>query len=775
MAEALHFLQDLAVITGIAAITSLIFQRLRFPLVFGLLVAGVLIGPFTPPFSFVRDESTIRTLADLGVVLLLFGLGLDFNLRGIRRVGTTAVVVTLIEVLFMFWLGLEAAILLGWSRIDGIFLGAMLSISSTAIIVVVLREAGRMNEESSRIVFAVLILEDLIAILMLVFISGFTATGALPVREAGLVLAKMGLFLLATLLLGLVAVPRFVDFVSTRFRHEVLVLSVLGLALAGAVLSAAVGFHVGLGAFIMGALVGEARQRSFVQERLRPVHDYFAAIFFVSIGTLVNFDVLAQYWKVVVILVALIVVGKLVSGGLSTFLLGHSPRTAFVVGASLAQIGEFSFVIAALGLATETMAPFLFPVIVGTAAVTSFASPFLIRHADAAAQALGRVAPAPLRTYAAVYATWTRRMARRRAQRPSRGLQHARQGTIVGALLLVLAVGGGIFLAPTGTGFLEEQGFFEPSSSLIYWGGILILVVPLVFEFRRHVRRWADEANRVATGNTGRGLGVRNVVQHSIVLMAILLGGLPVLVATAPLLHRPLLAVAWIAMVGSAGFLLWASIRRLHRRVHENVGTLLQEEDVEAPLPEVVKALLSEEFPLDLEATSVRLELNAWAVGKRLGDLGLRSATGATLVLIERSNGTQVLPGGEVTLLPEDRLTLVGSPEQLEAARALLTRPAREAERAVHLQPGRIYVAEASAMEGKTLSDAALRTRFGLQVVAIVRGDGALTNPDPGERLAAADILVVLGTQDQILAANREANTQAPPPPPGPARKAAPD
>ncbi len=753
MATEFQFLQDLAVVTVIAALTTLLFQRLRFPLVFGLLAAGVIIGPHTSPFSLVQDEFSLRTLADLGIVLILFGLGLDFNLRGLRKVGGAAFLITLFEVLFVFWLGYEAGNLLGWSPVDSVFLGAMLSISSTAIIVSVLREQGRLDADSSRIIFAVLVLEDVVAVVMLALLSGYAATGDIPVRDALVALLRMTLFLLALLLFGLVALPRLADHIAERFRPEVLVLFVLAVALGGAALSAAMGFHVGLGAFVVGAVLSEAKRRKDIEERVRPVHDYFAAIFFVSIGTLVDFAVLADHVPEVLLLVAVIVVGKLVSGTAATFLAGYSPATSVAVGLALAQVGEFSFVIAALGLATGTMSPFLFPLIVGTAGITSFASPLLIRHDERISGILGRLAFPALRTYGSVYSTWMRSVRERPGPEQTQAVRRSRHDAIVAALLAALLISAAPVLRPPGVRFLEQEVGLDVGVALpAYWAFVTALLFPVGFEMQRAGRRWVEEAHRVRSGDQ-KGLGVRGVVQYSFVVAATVLLGLPLVIATRSFLAEPTVAAIWIGMVAGAVLLLWTQIRRLHRRIRESVGALLEAKHVPVSAPEALQGFLSHEFPLQATIEHAVVTPDAWARDKTVEQLGIRSTTGASIILIERDNGGQLIPAKDIPILGGDRLTLMGNPEQVASARALLARKMPLHLPSEELKPGRVVVPEDSPWIGKSLEELALRARQGLHVVLIQRGVEGVTNPGPAEVLKAHDVLVVLGTAVQIEAA----------------------
>lgn len=752
MASSIVFLQDLAVVAVIAAITSLVFQRLKFPLVFGLLAAGVIIGPNTPPFSLVQDASNLQTLADLGVVLILFGLGLDFNLRSIRRVGAAAAAVVLIEVVLMLWVGFEVGLLLGWSRLDAIFLGAMLSISSTAIIVSVLRELGRLEDESSRVVFAVLVLEDVAAVLMLVLLGGYAATGNVPVGEAAGVAGRMALFLVGGLALGLVLVPRLLDMVVKRFRSEVTVLVVLGLCLGMAVVSDFAGFHMGLGAFLAGVVASEAKNKHIVEERFRPVHDLFGAVFFVSIGTLVDFTILADYWRPILLITIVIIVGKLVSGALATFFAGYSPKTSVEVGASLAQIGEFSFVIAAVGLATQTMSPHLFPIIVACAALTSFMSPVLIRYGPRLAADIGGVLPASMRTYASVYSNWMRTLRNTPRQRGGRALA-ARRRTILSAVLVVVVLGASLIGQRAGQAFLSERLGSAAAAGLVYWGASLILIVPLAFELAREVGRWTEAAQALNFPRAGPAVGVRAVVRYTLYVVVAIFVGLPVMAATSPFIQGWIVFLTWFLVVTAATILLWSGVQKLHNQLHENVEALLRDEKLSVPIPDVVEAAVARGLAGPLSTQNVRLDAHAWSVGKRIAEIGLRSHTGATILLINRGE-TQVSAGPQVSLFPGDEVIILGSREQIEASRVFLTRPAAVGSTG-RVVPGQIYVPEGSPMAGRSLAESGLGGKFGVQIVAIQRGPSVIANPGPTEPIQVGDVLVVLGGERGVLDAQR--------------------
>lgn len=760
VASETQLLQDLAIVVSAAALVAVAFRRFRVPALFGFLAVGVLLGPHSPLqgigngwYPAVKDEANLRILSDLGVVLLLFGLGISFNLRQLRAVGGPALVVTLTQGLLMLWLGYELGAFIGWDRLDNLFLGACLSISSTTITVRVLRDLGKLHTQSSGIIFGVLVLQDVVAVLVLVLLAGYVQTGDLALIEAGTIGARMLLFLVATVLLGVLLVPRIVDFVARRYGGEALLLTVLGLGLSYAVLSNAMGFHVGLGAFLMGALVAEAKQHERVEQQLRPVSDLFAAVFFVTMGTLVDPGLVVTYWKPVLAVTALILIGKFLSGAIATFLAGYSSRTAIDVGAGLAQIGEFSFVIAALGASAGVTGDFLFPIMFGATAITSLVASVAMRYTEKITNGLGRMAPSPLRTYVRLYASWMGSVRDKPGARQAKRVK-ARRGALLSAVVFVAVLGGAWLFQSRGHAFLIERGLRDPGGILTYWGLVLAAILPLLFAFFKAANRWLDSWEMPAETAKRAGPGFRRVIQVSFYLMGAILMGLPVLAATAPFLDTPVIAVAWVAMVASAAVILWASINKLHLRIESNIQAMLDDEHLPLHAPQVVRDLMTADFPWEIRVESLEVEPRTWAAGQRLGEIDLRSATGASLILVERGDARLGAPGPETLLLPGDRVTLLGTREQIGSARAVLAKPAPAGPKHAELRLGRLYVGESSTLDGVRLQEAALPSKAGLQVVAILRDDQAIANPGAHERLRPGDIILVLGAQDQIAAAS---------------------
>ena len=326
------FLQDLAIVMIVAGLVTVLFHRLKQPVVLGYIIAGVIIGPHTPPFPLIADEETIRTLSELGVILLMFSLGLEFSLRKLREVGATALIAALSAIFLMIWAGYALGSAFGWNSMDSIFLGAILSISSTTIVIKTLEDLGKTKEKFARLIFGILIVEDILAIVMIALLSGFATTGSFTPADLGMTVLKLASFLVTLLLVGLIIVPRLLDYVAKFKSNEMLLVSVLGLCFGVSLLAVKLNYSVALGAFLIGAIIAEARQIHRIEALLEPVRDMFSAVFFVSIGLLINPALIWEHAVPIVIITAVVVVGQAVTCSFGTFVAGNDMRTSLRVG-----------------------------------------------------------------------------------------------------------------------------------------------------------------------------------------------------------------------------------------------------------------------------------------------------------------------------------------------------------------------------------------------------------------------------------------------------------
>ncbi|SIT48595.1 Sodium/hydrogen exchanger [Paraburkholderia piptadeniae] len=492
MHHGIGFIQDLAVVMALAGVVTVLFHRLKQPVVLGYIAAGVIIGPYTPPFQLIHDEQTIQTLGELGVVFLMFSLGLEFSLRKLVEVGATAIVAALSEIVLMLWIGYEIGSAFGWSPMDSLFLGAILAISSTTIIVKALADLGLKRESFAQLVFGILIVEDILGIAMLVLLSGIAQTGELSAGIALVTLGKLLLFMTVSLVVGILVVPRALSYVAKSQSDEMLLVSVLGFCFAFCLLVVELDYSIALGAFLIGAIMAESRHLHRIEHLIAPLRDMFSAIFFVTIGLMLNPAVLVDYaWPIAVITIA-VIAGKIMSCGLGTFLAGKDGRTAMRVGMTVSQIGEFSFIIASLGLTLKVTSAFLYPIAVAVSALTTLFTPYLIRAADPLTRRLGHAMPPTVANVFAMYGQWLGSL------RPASGgptvfgltrriiLQIAVNLAIVAAVFLGASYG-----APYGSRFITEWLPSEPMQRVVLWSAALVVSMPFLVAVYRKTKSLA--------------------------------------------------------------------------------------------------------------------------------------------------------------------------------------------------------------------------------------------------------------------------------------------
>ncbi|VTP90990.1 sodium/proton antiporter [Pseudomonas aeruginosa] len=473
--HAVDFIQDLAVIMLVAGVVTILFHRLRQPVVLGYIVAGFIIGPHTPPFGLIHDEDTIKTLAELGVIFLMFCLGLEFSLRKLFQVGATAFIAAFLEIVLMIWIGFEIGRFFEWSTMDSLFLGAILAISSTTIIVKALGDLKMKNERFAQLIFGVLIVEDILGIGIIALLSGIAVSGSVETGEVFSTVGKLSLFMIVALVVGILLVPRLLAYVAKFESNEMLLVTVLGLCFGFCLLVVKLEYSMVLGAFLIGAIMAESRQLVQIERLIEPVRDMFSAIFFVAIGLLIDPKILVEYaWPIALITVA-VVLGKMFSCGMGAFIAGNDGRTSLRVGMGLSQIGEFSFIIAALGMTLKVTSDFLYPVAVAVSAITTLLTPYLIRAADPLSQHLANAMPQRMARIFGHYGDWLRSI-QPQGDRAVLAAMIRRILLQVGvnlALVIAIFLAGGYF-ADTLSAWMSQWVAYDGLHKALIWGGALL-------------------------------------------------------------------------------------------------------------------------------------------------------------------------------------------------------------------------------------------------------------------------------------------------------------
>ena len=409
-AQEYALVRDFAIIMTVAGGAILLFRKLNQPPILGYLIAGVLVGPFTLPLiglpSPVANVDSIRLLADLGLVLFLFAIGLEFGWQRIRQMGLRVVLIGAIEITFMVALGYEIGILMGWTATEAFFLGAALSISSSAIIVKMLRDTGQMFRPHGRLIIGILVVEDFAAVILLSVLSAVGTTGATSIADVGLLSGKLVLFLLSCLVLGALFAPRLYGFVVRLKSQETLLIVSLALCFGLALVADRLGVSAAAGAFLVGTVLGDTDHSEELVRTMSPVRDIFAALFFVSIGMLIDPALIGRFIVPALIVASVFVVGKIVADTVGTFMTGHEGRTSLKVGTGMTQSGEFSLAMVKVGVDHAVVGPFLYPVIAVTTALTAIVYPLISASSDAMASFLERRSPRLMAQYVGALSGW---------------------------------------------------------------------------------------------------------------------------------------------------------------------------------------------------------------------------------------------------------------------------------------------------------------------------------------------------------------------------------
>lgn len=671
------FLQDLAIVLLVAAFTALVFDRLRQPRVVGYILAGVIVGPHTPPFSFITDASSIRTLADLGVIFLMFSLGLQFNLRRLRKVGATAVVAALLDVLVMLWLGFLLGRHWGWSPVESLFLGAIICDSSTTIMIKMLSDAGRLRERFAGLLAGIAVVEDVLAVVLMAVLTGLAVSGHVEPGVVGTRIADLALFLIMVTVLGILLLPRLIDRVARTQSDELLIVTVLGCCFGVSLLADKMHLSVALGAVLIGAIASESHVADRLERGVRSLRHVFGAVFFVAVGLLFDPTTALHYWPAVLCVTALVLVGKFINCAVGALLTGNDLPTALRVGTGMAQIGEFAFIIAALGLTLGAIMPPLYQVAVATSVLTTLLSPYLLRLVDHLMPTImQRAAGWHWHATLNLYGQWLNASPNRRHVTAVR--------RTVRRCLWVIAANVAVIAAFFATASLITQRHLLPIPVLfnwqdeyrtVMWLASVLLSLPLYVATILKIRALAMVLAEVSVPITVKApwtKQVRAVLTHTVTLAGVAGMVLLTLMLSTTFLPSPRTLVPLILLVAILG--VWAQriLIRLYSRAQVSLEGVLTGSDDPPPEDRDEDARTFAVKMGDVRLHSTVLTPQAAAVGRQLRELDLRRLSGASVMGVERAGQTMTSPGAEFVFQAQDRVYLLGQAEQLTVARSLL-------------------------------------------------------------------------------------------------------
>ncbi|HEY7407112.1 MAG TPA: cation:proton antiporter [Gemmatimonadaceae bacterium] len=686
--DAHDFLRTLAVVLSAAGLTTVIFQRLRQPVVFGYLFAGMIVGPHVP-VPIVADVATVQALAETGVILLLFSLGLEFSLRKLIRVGPRAGIVAVVQSSLMVWIGYSLGRAFGWTTMESLYAGAIIAISSTTIIAKAFQEQG-VTGKFTQLVLGVLIIEDLIGIFLITILTALSAGSELSAESLATTGMRLGIFLAGLIGVGLLLIPRAVRAVVRMARPETTLIASMGICFAAALLAQAFGYSVALGAFIAGSLVGESGEEKRVAHLIEPVRDVFAAIFFVAVGMLIDPKLVAQYWLPVVLFTIAVVVGKVFGVTISAFFTGYSTRTSLQTGMSLAQIGEFSFIIAGVGLATGATRGFLYPIAVAVSAITTLITPWLIRAAPSTAAFVDSKLPRPIQTFVTLYGSWMERIRESRARSERPRLRRLLGLLLLDVVVIALVLIGAALETRRFTDLLAAStGLSTVAARVIVVAGITTIALPLLVGFFRTARQLGNMLAHEALPPVEKGVDFAAAPRRALIvtlqLAVVIVAVVFVAAVTQPFLppigSTVVVAVGVGVLLVVLGITFWRTAADLHGHARAGaeviVAVLAQQMAAEktgtggertAPSLDSVGKIL----PGLGDPVSLRIEPGSALEGQTLAGANLRGLTGATVLAIVRGDQQVLMPSGQETLHEGDVLAVVGSHEAVESARTLI-------------------------------------------------------------------------------------------------------
>ncbi len=684
-----HVLVELVVILGAAAATTILFSILHLPVALGYILAGLVIGPHVTIVPVVADPKLVSTLSELGVILLMFSIGLEFSIRSIARAGLATALTALFEVALMVTLGYLMARLLGWTQTESLFAGAAVGISSTMLVARAFEEL-QVGSELKSLVYSVLVFEDLIAIVLLAILTGVAQGRGLSSMELAITLGKLAGFLVAMMVMGLLVVPRAVRMIAERGRPETLLVTALAICFGMAGLAEAAGFSVALGAFLAGVLVAESGKAHQVEELIHPFRDVFAAVFFVSVGMTIDPTQVIAHPLPVLALTALVIVGKTLGVSIGGFLAGQGVYRSVRAGLTLTQVGEFSFILISVGVSAGVVGSQLFPVVVAASCFTAFTTPWMIRSSDATARWIDHRMPKPLATLVSLYEGWIARLGAASTSTGKESLGRRVRRPIIILFADAVAFTAVVIGIPTmgprlALRLAEEAQLDELVAAMIVVGlsaglaGLFLLgVIRRVLSLALMLAREVIPAK--PAGELDLGAAPRRAMRWTLSFGIALVIGVPIAAITQPFLP------GGPAVIGALAAFIALAARRAIRDLdgHVRAGSALivevlarqtapDQSPSSTPTPSETLTEASSMLPGITELTSVTLTEGCRATGKTLAKLDLRARTGATVLALSRDGTATAQPSPHEPLRAGDVLALTGSAEAVAAAVVELT------------------------------------------------------------------------------------------------------
>lgn len=731
-----QFITDLGLILTAAAVTTLVFKKIKQPVVLGYISAGLFVGSYFSFLPTVTDEKSIATWAEIGVIFLLFSLGLEFSFKKLIKVGRAASITAVVEALCMLGIGFLLGHFMGWSTMDSIFLGGVLSISSTTIIIRAFDELGVKHKKFATLVFGVLIVEDLIAILLLVLFTTLSISQQFAGHEMLISILKLCFFLTLWFLSGIFLIPTFLKHTRKLMNDETMLIVSLALCLIMVILAVQAGFSAALGAFIMGSMLAETTQAERIEHLIKSVKDLFAAIFFVSVGMMINPIVLVEHTGPVLIITGVTILGKLISTAIGSLLSGQPLKTAVHAGMSLAQIGEFSFIIASLGLTLHVTSHFLYPIVVAVSAITTFTTPYLIRFADSLYGFLEKQLPSRWLSHLNGYTA--NKQEDMFLSNWKILLKSSVYNLIIHSVILIAII------------FLSNQYLHSFALKLFpdFYAKLVTLLVALVcmlpFLWAIFLRKIEQKAysNLWVSKKYNRGL--------LIVLALFRAGGAVFYIGFLSHTFLDSWMMVGIVVLGVVLIVVILSnpLEAIYKRIEKRFFMNLNERETISPSSNIL--------PWDVHVLHSSISGESPLVGKTLAELDIRRQYGVNIALIERGKRIIATPKRDERLYPHDKLSIIGTDDQLAHIKQIIETPRNEDQddstriSIQNMQLHKLHITSHSAMCNASIRSSGIREQTQALIVGVERKGERILNPSSSFVFELEDIVWIVGNRRHI-------------------------
>lgn len=746
MSEIAPLISDLAVILIAAGIITLIFKCLKQPVVLGYIVAGILAGPAVPYIPTVSDPTNIKIWADIGVIFLLFAMGLEFSFKKLMTVGGTAVIASITIVSGMMFLGYTAGNALGFSHLSSIFLGGMLSMSSTAIVFKAFDDMGLRGQKFTGVVLGVLVVEDLVAVVLMVLLSTLAVSKQVEGMEMLESILKLGAFLIFWSLLGIYLIPSFLKKIKPFLNDETLLIIALGFCLGMVMIAAKAGFSSALGAFVMGSLLAETIEAEKIEKLVKPVKDLFAAIFFVSVGMMIQPDLLIEYLVPICILTILVIIGQIFFGSLGVLLSGQPLKIALQSGFSLTQIGEFAFIIASLGVSLKVTDDYLYPVIVAVSVVTTFLTPYMIRMATSVYQLIDNYLPSSIKLMLNRYSSGSNTVKHKSTW--NKLLKSMLLDVILYTVLTIFS----IIIFFTYVNPIIRENILGFKGALLSLSIILAIILPFLWAIimkKNHspefLKLWNDS-------KFNRGPLVSLIAIKLLLCASILM---PVIVHIFNVASGVgfIITLLILLMIILSKKLKKRSLS-IEKRFIDNFNGKTTDSNIGSPLTDnILKSLPFN----DLHLMDFVVGQESSIVGRSLKEINFRQKYGINIVSIIRGERQINIPRGEERLYPFDKIIIVGTDEELDLFQEIIQKQDKEYRDQLaqsfnnNIKIEQFNIEPDSPLIGRSIQQSDIRDKNACLILGIERDGKSMMNPPSQTVFKENDNVWVAGEYRQIV------------------------